>query len=122
MSGKTYTPAHHKRALELYLQRYPHEEITKRTGIHKSALERWITAGDWANAREDLATSLRKLVESRGEEIASLLATSLRVHAKLLLRIEEKLDAGEDLRADELERLATAFNRTCDFLLRLLGQ
>jgi len=111
-----------RKALTLFCERNPLTAISVRLGIPVSTLYRWSREETWRAVRSQLALNLSDFVTTQRSEIERLLIQTLRICAKLNDRVEESLERGDKLDAKNLERLATAFQRNSDTLLRLLGR
>ena len=110
-----------RKAFQLYLQRYNVDQISEATGVPSCTIYGWSTRDEWSSHRDKVTVNYDSIADDMFQDAVKALHSSLRIVEKTNRRVESLLDAGELVPA-ELCDLATAFNRTADILLRVLGR
>lgn len=114
---------------KLFYEWYDVPEIARRTGVPKRTIDNWVYDDRLRERRAQLARSLDDEIEELKQKSVVTVSQTLSTASKLLERIETWVDeskAPEALydseMAIQLERVANAFDKALNPVLRLLGK
>ena len=116
-----------RKAFQLYLQRYPSPEISRRTGASAGTIRRWTSREKWFDIRDTMPLNLDAVARDLVRDSLTCLSGAIRTSSKLLTHIEGQLDAqdaseGTQIDSAILADLASALKDSADVLLRVFNK
>jgi hypothetical protein len=105
------SPAHAE-AFRLFCQGSSIRQIGRLLGSSRDVVELWARDEHWLERRQEAEEAARQKIERQATKyLAEIRESGLRVRAKLLRRIEAKIERGQRVTAQELNWLAQASDK-----------